>query len=259
MVAAEGYLPVIFVLVFLLSKTFGLVNIREWCPKDAIVDLTNDTPDSSGSVYKSGNVYLPESTWTEDGGRILGCPCLLKVCVPLCCPLEYASNSKGDCIEDELTPQIIHFRSEVTNELYYEFTSNPCKSMRKESVSRKSDFSIRKDGSIGVPDIAWPVPVGSYCLSREPNSTLREAFICQRTSDRGSNPWIVVSVIIFTFSLLSGFVVYIVQPELKNLSGMTFRRYLVTFASLGCRKIPRRSRSPNGQYFGMLDKPRQRL
>lgn len=231
MIIAERLFSVIIVWGLLWTEISGSTYYEDVCPKDAIVDLQGGIAISNLLVYKSGLYYPPEATW-EVNDTLFGCPCALKACVPLCCPLEYASNAEGDCIEDSLTPEIIRFRSKLIDEDYHEFTSNPCESVSKDLVIRTTDFGLWPDGSLHHDDFMWPLFIGSYCLSRVPNTTVREAFICHHAPSLGWNVWMLVCLSVAIFFMLSTLIVYSVVPELKNLQGWTVRSYLVSYICL---------------------------
>lgn len=215
-----------FTVIIVYEISFGrnpVNGTRDSCPNSAVVDLTGETPDSSGAVNKLGLIFPREAVQYDHNGRF-GCVCDVRKCLPLCCPIDDAASSNG-CVEDRYKTIFADLKGILEADGYHLFIDDPCRLSFMENTTMKK-YNLLRDATLdGV--------FRKYCILREVNST---EYLIGTCLDKKSffgflfynygNSWSFACDIVRIFFILLTSMVYSVTPELKNFRGLLLRCYL---------------------------------
>lgn len=222
MFAAKRFLTVIIVCAILLGRNF-VNGSRASCPKSAVVDLTQETPETSGDVTKSGLFFPREAVQHDDDGRF-GCICDIRRCRPYCCPLGGAASLNG-CVEDKYTRIFSKFEGSLDANKFHVFVNDPCQLSFFEITSTKK-YNRPREAPL---DILFR----KYCVLRKVNSIEYLYGLCLDGRSLFGllfsgriHAWSLTCEIVRIFLTLITLIVYSVTPELKNLQGLLLRCYI---------------------------------
>uniref|UniRef100_A0A182IYC9 G-protein coupled receptors family 2 profile 2 domain-containing protein n=1 Tax=Anopheles atroparvus TaxID=41427 RepID=A0A182IYC9_ANOAO len=220
-----------FVMVVLYCGiSFGIDDVKGavLCPPEEAVEISAGTLNDDGSIEHDGVLYALGQHF-YNGSTVLGCVCLVRQCVRICCPElpEYlpgtsckmgALNVNFSTPLDDGTEGFRMVNLLEDSKYHYLYTKPKCVLL----TLYEDEYVLRADGQLAYGPSLFPYR--QFCLQEFDTSAL--AGYCETVDALAPHRWYSIGIIVSLPFLVATFVVYALLPEMQNIPGKSLMCYV---------------------------------